>query len=97
MLSSMQMQKGGAKVLYVDATNNPGFSGGPLFFTLFQNSRHTVHVAGIVPRFRVEQAPVIDVNGNKPGMTVDDNTGIMLSYDFEHARDLVTAHRAKQV
>jgi len=78
------------KTLYVDAINNEGFSGGPLYFCKNSNAQD-VRVAGVVSKYRTEHEPVVDQDGNKTGMTVAYNTGFMVAYDIKHALDLIAA------
>jgi len=77
------------KTLYVDALNNEGFSGGPLYF--FRNN--LVHeppcIAGVVSKYRVEPEPVVAADGSSTGMNVHYNTGFLVAYDVQLALDLI--------
>lgn len=76
------------QVLYVDAINNDGFSGGPLFF--YPLGRPTeLRVAGVVSKFRVEHEAVLDEHGNATTMTVQYNTGFLVAYGIKHALDII--------
>ena len=78
----------GNKALYVDAINNEGFSGGPLVFS--PPSRPTeMLVAGVVSKFRVEREPVLDESGQKTGMHVPYNTGLLVAYGMAHVIGIV--------
>ena len=85
-LSSVHM--GPPRVIYVDAINNEGFSGGPLYF--FRNGNpNELRIAGIVSKFKVEPEPVIGQDGEPTGMTVQYNTGFLVAYDIREALDLI--------
>lgn len=93
----------GGHVLYLDAMNNEGFSGGPLLFApsplasvqapLTPGQAPQLRVAGVVSRFRVEHEIVYDRDGNDTGMTVQYNTGIMAAYGMKHVIDIVQQYR----
>lgn len=78
------------QVLYVDAINNEGFSGGPLFFYAHSEPQR-VRVAGVVSKFRIEHEAVLDEEGNLTKMTVPYNTGFLLAYGIKHALELIPA------
>lgn len=78
------------KTLHIDAINNEGFSGGPLYFFKDGNPQD-VRIAGIVSKYRTEHEPVIDEQGNPTGLKVTYNTGFMVAYDIQHALNLITA------
>jgi hypothetical protein len=78
------------QVLYVDAINNEGFSGGPLFFyPLGQPTK--VHLAGVVSKFKIEFEPVIDAHGGETGMTISYNTGFLVAYGSKHVLEIISA------
>jgi hypothetical protein len=79
---------GDPQILYVDAINNEGFSGGPLLFYPI-GKRQELHIAGVVSKFRVEREPVLDSEGNENGMYVHYNTGFLVAYGIKHALDLI--------
>jgi hypothetical protein len=76
------------KTLHIDAINNEGFSGGPLYFFKDGNPRD-VRVAGVVSKYRTEHEPVIDEQGNPTNLKVAYNTGFMVAYDIKHALDII--------
>ncbi|MFT3665023.1 S1 family peptidase [Piscinibacter sp.] len=76
------------KVLYVDALNNEGFSGGPLYF-FRNNNPQEPYIAGVVSKYRVEPESVLDAEGAATGMTVHYNTGFLVAYDIKHALEFV--------
>lgn len=80
------------QILYVDAINNEGFSGGPLFFYTDAEPQH-LRVAGVVSKFRIEYEAVLDKEGNTTDMTTPYNTGFLVAYGIKHALELI--HGAK--
>jgi Trypsin-like peptidase domain len=81
------------KTLHVDAINNEGFSGGPLYF--FRNGNpQEPRVAGIVSKYRTEHEPVVDEDGQPTGLRVAYNTGFLVAYDIKHALELINASGA---
>ena len=53
---------GDPKMFYIDAINNEGFSGGPLYF-IPRGRPNEVHIAGVVSKYRTEPEPVLDDQG----------------------------------
>lgn len=80
------------KVLYVDALNNEGFSGGPLYF-FKDNDPKQPYIAGVVSKYRVEPEPVLSADGSATGMTVQYNTGFLMAYDIKHALEIIERAR----
>ncbi|MFD1296688.1 hypothetical protein ACFQ4Q_08565 [Lysobacter gummosus] len=81
---------GDPQVLYVDAINNEGFSGGPLFFYP-DGQPSKVHVAGVVSKFKIEFEPVVDALGNETSMTISYNTGFLVAYGSKHILEIINA------
>lgn len=81
---------GDPRVLYVDAINNEGFSGGPLFFYP-AGDLNQVNIAGVVSKFRIEHEPVLDNQGIPTGESVPYNTGFLVAYGINHAIDIITS------
>jgi S1-C subfamily serine protease len=79
---------GHPQVLYVDAINNEGFSGGPLYFFM-NGDANQPQIAGIVSKYRVENESVVDGEGNPTALTVPYNTGFLVAYDIKHAIELI--------
>lgn len=77
------------QVLYVDAINNEGFSGGPLFFYPLGKPKE-LRIAGVVSKFRVEHEVVFDEHGNPTKMTVPYNTGFLIAYSIKYALELIS-------
>ncbi|GAB3094877.1 S1 family peptidase [Lysobacter terrae] len=83
---------GDPQILHVDAINNEGFSGGPLFF--YPHGQPTkVHLAGVVSKFKIEFEQVVDSSGNDTGMTVAYNTGFLVAYGSKHILGILEAAR----
>ena len=85
-LSSFSVAK--PQVMYVDAINNEGFSGGPLFFYPTGNPRE-LRIAAVVSKFRVEHETVLDEEGNQTRMTVPYNTGFLVAYSINHVLEII--------
>ena len=75
------------KRLYIDAINNEGFSGGPLIF--HEHDTGKLKIAAIVSKYKTEDEPVLDKDGEETGMTVKYNTGFLIAYSIKHALDLI--------
>lgn len=82
------IQFGDPQVIHLDAINNEGFSGGPVFFYSPQRPREG-RVAGVVSKYRVEFAPVLDAKGEETGMTVPYNAGFLVAYGIRHVLDII--------
>lgn len=76
------------QTLYVDAINNEGFSGGPLFFYPLGRPNE-LRVAGVVSKFRVEYETVLDELGNPTKFTVPYNTGFLVAYGIKHVLEII--------
>lgn len=70
------------QTLYLDAINNEGFSGGPIFYRPNDGSV-PAKVVGVVSRFREESERVIDSKGEFTGEVVKYNTGFLIG-TFDH-------------
>lgn len=87
ILSSSFVGDDGISRLYIDALNNPGFSGGPI---VFQPPGKTEYkIAGVVSKFRIEFERVIDQSGDHTEMTVAYNTGFLMGYDISKAIEVI--------
>ena len=85
-LSSVQF--GNPQMLYVDAINNEGFSGGPLYF-FPQNQKNELRIAGVVSKYITDYEVVIDAEGNRTDMSVPYNTGFLIAYGIKHALEII--------
>lgn len=84
---------GDPRILYIDAINNEGFSGGPLFFSP-ANKPHEVRIVGVVSKFRTESEAVVDAAGERTDMSVPLNTGFLVAYGIKHALDIIQSTQA---
>jgi hypothetical protein len=87
VLSSIDRDQAGTRVLYLDGNNNPGFSGGPVVFPLNED-RKKFRVAAVVSGYRFDPQPVF-INDQPTRLVSRHNTGIIISYDISHAIDLI--------
>jgi hypothetical protein len=85
------LDTGSPQVLYVDAINNEGFSGGPLFFYPNPGSLD-LRIAGVVSKFKVEYETVLDEFGEPTRLRVPYNTGFLVAYGIKHVLDLIEQH-----
>jgi len=82
-ISSMFINEDKAQIFYIDAINNPGFSGGPIVFST--TTSNAFNVCAVVSKFKIEFEPVLDKDGNKTEMTCTYNTGFLVGYGIKHA------------
>ena len=82
------VEAGPPKALYVDALNNDGFSGAPLYYFRNGNLNEPPCIAGVVSKYKIEHEVVLDSKGKNTDMTVPYNTGFMVAYDIAHALEL---------
>jgi hypothetical protein len=90
VLSSIIRDSSGARVLYLDGNNNPGFSGGPVVFPL-NGQREQFRVAGVGSGYRFDPQPVY-VNDQPTQLIARHNTGIVISSDIDHAVETIRAN-----
>ena len=83
-LSTALVESNGVRRLYIDALNNPGFSGGPIVFTPGE-VRDPYKVAGVVSKFKTESEKVLTHEDTDTGMRVAYNTGFLIGYDISEA------------
>lgn len=76
--------------LYIDATNNLGFSGGPVVFK--PSNSQVLHVAGIVAKFKIGYESVIDAEDADTGLRVAYNTGFTIAYNIDYALQLIDSN-----
>ena len=79
---------GPPKILYVDALNNEGFSGAPLYYFNNGNLNEPPRIAGVVSKYKIEHEAVLNAEGVTTDMRVPYNTGFMVAYDIAHAIEL---------
>lgn len=90
ILSSAFKSDDNVAKLYIDATNNLGFSGGPVVFK--PTNSGVFHVAGVVAKFKTGYEPVIDAQDTDTGMRVAYNTGFTIAYNIDYALQLIDAN-----
>lgn len=83
------------QVIHLDAINNEGFSGGPVFFYPPASPRAGC-VAGVVSKYLTGEEPVLDGQGTPTGMTVPYNTGFLVAYGIQHVLDLVARDQTRR-
>jgi S1-C subfamily serine protease len=67
--------------LIIDGINNPGFSGGPVVFSVAGSNEF--RVAGVISGYRINYDPVL-LNGKDVGLRHGQNTGLIVAYDLKN-------------
>lgn len=78
----------GVNVMYLDGHNNPGFSGGPVVFRNIEKKINEMNVCGVISGYSSTNEPIFQGNNTLP-LTYKYNTGIIISYNIQHAIDLI--------
>ena len=90
--------------IFLDAHGNKGFSGGPVVFVPHDQPNGELHVAGIISYFPIPEnsqswLPIVDDTGTpirndqgNPFGYVQDNPGIVVAFDINHAIELIDAN-----
>lgn len=86
---SLWFEENGAKKIFLDGHNNPGFSGGPVVFVPPSKKWDDFQIAGIISGYRNMPNQVYDKVGNMVNAFVNYNTGIILAFDIKHAIDII--------
>ena len=73
--------------LYLDAYDNPGFSGGPVVFKIPGDTEF--RVAGVIAKYKTEKEPIYDKEDEKTEFAYEYNTGITIAYGINHAIDII--------
>ena len=76
-------------ILFLDGHNNPGFSGGPVVFCEGGKPGTDYRVASVISGYRFEPEKIIDDEGNETQYRYHSNTGIIISYNINHALDVI--------
>jgi S1-C subfamily serine protease len=76
----------GFEVIYLDALNNPGFSGGPVVYRRHSDAAYCV--ASVISGYRTNDEPVYDAVRDT-GYTVRVNTGIVISWPTRYAIEMI--------
>jgi S1-C subfamily serine protease len=77
------------RILFLDGHNNPGFSGGPVVFTVQGNN--AFRVAAVVSGYRAVAEPVYE-GGLETGLTYNHNTGIIVTHGIDSAVEIARAN-----
>lgn len=91
-MSAIDASNQKAVVLYIDAFNNPGFSGGPIIYWDFTN--HVIRIAGVVQGYRPETAKVV-LNGTQVDTQFLVNSGILVGYSMTHVAEAIEQGKKK--
>lgn len=84
---SSSFDPSGVHILYIDAINNEGFSGGPIIFK--KPGCEDFQIGGVVSKFRTEIEDILNKDGEPSGMTYHYNTGLLIGYSIEYAKKLI--------
>lgn len=87
---SGKIDNGTSAPYFLDAINNQGFSGAPVYLKI--PGEKTFKVAMIVASFTAIEEPVCDEDGNPTGMFVLQNSGIMAAFAINVAMALIEAN-----
>jgi len=71
---------------FLDGHNVPGFSGGPVVYSL--NPPYNFKVTSVISGYRFIEQPVY-IGKEKTDATVQYNTGIIITYGIRHALDII--------
>jgi len=88
ILSAILTGDNGERIFLLDGYSNGGFSGGPVVFSKMGRPANELTVAGVVSAHHVIQSPVLS-SGKETSLQVKENTGIVISYDIQHALNLI--------
>jgi S1-C subfamily serine protease len=77
----------GVQLFFLDGNNNPGFSGGPVFFKNRQNaSDRKLYLTAIVSAYVNQKNQMITPLGN---FDYNENSGIILAYSSSHIKEIL--------
>jgi Trypsin-like peptidase domain len=88
ILSALLTEQNGNLIFLVDGHNNKGFSGGPLVYYKNGNPALELRVCGVISAYKSEEKQVMH-NGVNTGLTVGENTGIVVAHDIKNALNLI--------
>lgn len=72
---------------YLDALNNPGFSGSPVYLKLPNSERYSV--AMVVASYTAQRVPVLDEYDRETGSTILQNSGITAAYGIQNVLEII--------
>jgi len=84
-VSCLEFNQHGLHRIFLDGNNNPGFSGGPVVFSI--SGTNELRVAGVISGYRYEEQPVFNGTESLP-LSSRHNTGIIISYGIGYATSL---------
>ena len=87
ILSSSFNDEDGIQRFFIDAINNPGFSGGPIVFSA--PNKIEFKVAAVVSKFKIDFEEILTKDGEKTEFQCAYNTGFLIGYGIKHAIDLI--------
>lgn len=87
ILSSPFNDEDGIERFFIDAINNPGFSGGPIVFS--PPNKVDFKVAAVVSKFKIDFEDILNKDGEKTDLRYAYNTGFLIGYGIKHAIDLI--------
>ena len=76
-------------MMLLDGHNNPGFSGGPVFFT--SRDDQLPKVAGVISGFRYNWEPIF-LQGQPTDLSFQYNTGIIVAWSIAHAVEIINGN-----
>ncbi len=74
-------------VLFLDGNNNPGFSGGPIFFKdRIKSGDNKWHLVGVISAYVNQENEIVTPIGN---LKYSENSGIIISYSKKHIMEII--------
>ena len=89
IVSCVEQEPDGTKRVYLDAHNNPGFSGGPVVFK--ESNSNSFKIASVISGYRYVNEPIYQ-NDQPIPFTFRYNTGIILSFSIQHAVEIAKSN-----
>jgi len=86
IVSSFEQRDGFYSLMLIDGHNNPGFSGGPVYYSPI-GTRES-RVGGIISGYRYEWEPVF-YRQQDAGLRYQSNTGIIVAWSIRHAVTII--------
>jgi hypothetical protein len=89
IVSSFEFQANVLSLMLLDGHNNPGFSGGPVYYSAA--GKNDSRVAGVISGYRYEWEPVY-AQGQATDFKYQGNTGIIVAWSINHALKVIQAN-----
>lgn len=84
---SGMLVKDGISILFLDGNNNPGFSGGPVFFReRIKEGDNKWHLVGVVSAYVNQKNEIVTPIGN---LNYTENSGIIIAYGKNHILEVI--------